>query len=107
MKIELEYLEKLAKLVSDYELTELSLEEGEKAVVIRKEKEVITTQVASVMPQAMPVQAAAPVAMPVSAPKPEAKAESPKGVPITSPMVGTFYRASTPGISLSPKWAKQ
>ena len=93
MKFELDYIEQLVKMVSDNELTELTLEDADKAIVIRKEKEVVQAQV---MPQAF---AAAPVAQaPVAAPAAEEKKEeAPKGKPITSPMVGTFYTASSPG----------
>lgn len=93
MKFELDYIEQLVKMVSDSELTELTLEDADKAIVIRKEKEVVQAQV---MPQAF---AAAPVAQaPVATPAAEEKKEeAPKGKPITSPMVGTFYIASSPG----------
>jgi len=94
MKIELDYIEKLVKLLSDNELTELTLEDGEKAVIIKKEKEVVATQVASM---AAPVQAAVSAATAAEVPKPEIVKEVSKGVPITSPMVGTFYRAPSPG----------
>ena len=94
--MELDYIEKLTKLVSDNDLTELSLEEGDKVIVIRKEKEVITTAV-SAAPAV--VQAAAPVvsaAVPAaSAPAPAAK-ETSNLLKVTSPMVGTFYKAPSP-----------
>jgi acetyl-CoA carboxylase biotin carboxyl carrier protein len=94
MKVELEYLEKLVKLVKDNGLTELSLEEGEKAIIIKKEQGVVVPQSAAVAPQAMP--AAVPAVQPV-APKAEIEPETAKGIPITSPMVGTFYKAPSPG----------
>ena len=94
MKFEIDYIEKLAKIVADNELTEISLEDGEQAITIRKDlAEVITT---------------APVAAPVSAPAPvvcqttvnpavvEVEKDAPKGKAITSPMVGTFYAAPSP-----------
>ena len=94
MKFELDYIEKLAKIIADNELTEISLEDGEQAITIRKDlAEVITT---------------APVAAPVSAPAPvvcqttvnpavvEVEKDAPKGKAITSPMVGTFYAAPSP-----------
>lgn len=94
MKIEFDYIEKLVKLLSDNELTELTLEDGEKAVIIKKEKEIVTTQAIPVAPQ---VQASAPVPAIQEAPKAESVKEISKGVPITSPMVGTFYKAPSPG----------
>lgn len=94
MNFDLEYIEKLVKMVSDSELTELTLEEAESAIVIRKEKEVVQAQ--TILPQAVaaaPAQASAQPAAVVE----EKKEEAPKGKPITSPMVGTFYMASSPG----------
>ena len=38
MNFELDYIEKLVKLVSESDLTELTLEKGEEAIVVRKEK---------------------------------------------------------------------
>ena len=93
MNFELDYIEKLVKMVSDSDLTELTLEDNEQAIVIRKEKEIVQAQI---VPQAV----AAPVAQqPAAAPAAaeEKKDDTPKGKPITSPMVGTFYMASSPG----------
>lgn len=97
MKIELDYIEKLVKMLSDNELTELSLEEGDKAIVIRKEKEIVTASATvAAQPVAIPAQVAAPAAKPVEAATPAKKEES-NLLKITSPMVGTFYKAASPG----------
>ena len=37
MKFEIDYIEKLAKIIADNELTEISLEDGEQAITIRKD----------------------------------------------------------------------
>lgn len=95
MKFDVDYIEKLAKIVSDNDLTEVCLEEGEQAITLRKEKEVIT---ATVAPMAAQV-AAAPAAATVQASAPvtnEAPAEVKNGTPITAPMVGTFYASPSP-----------
>lgn len=96
MNFDIEYIEKLVKMVSDSDLTELTLEEKESAIVIRKEKELVQAQ--TVVPQAI-AAAPAPIATPAQAVASveEVKEEAPKGKPITSPMVGTFYVASSPG----------
>ncbi len=96
MNFDLEYIEKLVKMVSDSELTELTLEEKESAIVIRKEKEVVQAQ--TIVPQTIAAPVSAPVAQsaPVQAVE-EKKEDTPKGTAITSPMVGTFYMASSPG----------
>ncbi len=84
MKFDIEYVEKLAKVLADNSLTEISLEDGEQAITLRKE---VTGVIA------------APVAAPVSAPQQapvEKQEEVKKGKPLTSPMVGTFYKAPSP-----------
>ena len=88
-----EYIERLAKIINDNGLTEISMEDGEQAITIRKD-----------LPEVV-VGAPAPVAQPVaqaqvssSAPAADAKGSEsePQGKAITSPMVGTFYSASSP-----------
>ena len=91
MKFETEYIEKLAKVLSVTGLTEISLEDGEQAITLRKDV---------IVASAPQVVAAAPVAAPASAPAAQAtaadNAPAKKGTPITSPMVGTFYKAPSP-----------
>ena len=91
MKFETEYIEKLAKVLSETGLTEISLEDGEQAITLRKDV---------IVASAPQVVAAAPVAAPASAPAAQAtaadNAPAKKGTPITSPMVGTFYSAPSP-----------
>ena len=92
MKFEIDYIEKLAKIIADNELTEISLEDGEQAITIRKDlAEVVTT--AAVAPAApAPVVCQTTVNPAVV----EVEKEAPKGKAITSPMVGTFYAAPSP-----------
>ena len=93
MKFEIDYIEKLAKIIADNELTEISLEDGEQAITIRKDlAEVVTTTVAA------PAAAPAPVVCQttVNPAVVEVEKEAPKGKAITSPMVGTFYAAPSP-----------
>ena len=92
MKFDIEYLEKLAKILTDNDLSEITLESGEDAVVIKK----------SAISGGMPAVTSVPtqVALPVQkAPEETKKDETPedKGHPITSPMVGTFYVAPGEG----------
>ena len=44
MKFDLEYLEKLAKLMNDSELTEMQLEDQEQSIVLKREKQTVTAQ---------------------------------------------------------------
>lgn len=88
MKFDIEYIEKLSKVLADNDLTEISLEDGEQAITIRKD---VVVAPAAVAP------APAPAAPQTSAPTVEApKAEVKKGTPVVSPMVGTFYSAPSP-----------
>ncbi len=88
MKFDIEYIEKLSKVLADNDLTEISLEDGEQAITIRKDVVVAPAAVAAAPAPVQP-QAAAPAA---EAPKAEVK----KGTPVVSPMVGTFYSAPSP-----------
>ncbi len=90
MKYEIEYIEKIAKILTDNQLSEIVLEDGEQAITVRKE--IIQQQVPVV---SQPVQQA--VSSPAPAVSTEEKAPAKKGTPITSPMVGAFYAAPAPG----------
>lgn len=92
MKFETDYIEKLAKVLAETGLTEISLEDGEQAITLRKD--VIVTSAPQVV-AAAPV-ASAPAAPAASAPAAESAAPAKKGTPITSPMVGTFYKSPSP-----------
>ena len=91
MKLETDYIERLAKIITDNGLSEISLEDGEQAITIRKD----SAEVVTVAAPAMPVQTAAPAAVQQSGSE-EAQKPAPKGKAITSPMVGTFYASSSP-----------
>ncbi len=96
MKFESDYIEKLAKIIADNDLTEISLEDGEQAITIRKDlpevNMVASAPAVAAVPQSAPV---APAQASAPAQAPAAKGEV-KGKAITSPMVGTFYAASSP-----------
>ena len=95
MKFESDYIEKLAKIIAENDLTEISLEDGEQAITIRKDLPEVN-MVASAPAVAAAPQVAPAAQAPVSAPAPAAKEAEVKGKAITSPMVGTFYAASSP-----------
>ena len=89
MKLETDYIEKLAKLLVDNGLSEISLEDGEQAITLRKDA---VGAPAVVAPVAVPTPIAATQAAPVNAGVESTK----KGKAITSPMVGTFYKSPSP-----------
>lgn len=95
MKFESDYIEKLAKIIAENDLTEISLEDGEQAITIRKDLPEVN-MVASAPAVAAAPQVAPAAQAPVSAPAPAVKEAEVKGKAITSPMVGTFYAASSP-----------
>ena len=90
MNFDIEYIEKLSKILKDNELTEISLENEDSAITIRKEV-VVAPQAVAAAPAVVP----SPSAPSVQADT-QAKAEVKKGTPVTSPMVGTFYSAPSP-----------
>ncbi|MBR1373431.1 acetyl-CoA carboxylase biotin carboxyl carrier protein, partial [bacterium] len=91
MKLEPEYIEKLAKIITDNGLTEISMEDGDQAITIRKDlPEVMMAPAAASVSPAV-VQSAQPAKTTEEAPAAEVQ-----GKAITSPMVGTFSSASSP-----------
>lgn len=92
MKFETDYIEKLAKVLAETGLTEISLEDGEQAITLRKD--VIVASAPQAVVSAPAAAPAAPAVAPAAAAEPAAPAK--KGTPITSPMVGTFYKSPSP-----------
>lgn len=85
---ELDYIKDLAKVLDENSLTEISIGEGDKTLVLKREKEVVTATSTPVITAATSASAAqAPEAF-VCTP-----VEVKKGKPVKSPMVGTFYRS--------------
>ena len=97
MNFECEYIEKLAKLVSDNQLCEITLEDGDKAITIKKGGAVNAPVMVQQAPVAAPVQATATNVSSETVQSDAKTADKPKGTPITSPMVGAFYAAPSPG----------
>jgi acetyl-CoA carboxylase biotin carboxyl carrier protein len=94
--MDLRKLKTLIDLVSESNISELEITEAEGKVRIVKAGAAAapTQMMAYAMPQGMPPPAEAPrAAAPAEAEVPVVEA----GHVVTSPMVGTFYRASSPG----------
>ena len=89
--MDLRKLKTLIDLVSDSNVSELEITEAEGKVRIVKSMGVAAPMV---MQQAAPV---AMMAAPVAAAAPAELPAAPAGHPVKSPMVGTFYRSSSPG----------
>ena len=91
--MDLRKLKKLIDLVQESGISELEVTEGEEKVRIAKHS---TAAPATYYAQVPPAAAAAPA--PLAAPAPaDVEDELPDGHIVKSPMVGTFYRASSPG----------
>jgi acetyl-CoA carboxylase biotin carboxyl carrier protein len=95
--MDLRKLKTLIDLVAESDISELEVTEGEGKVRIVKSQ----PQYTMAMPQQMMQQAPAATAPPAAAPAAETPAAAPvdAGHKVTSPMVGTFYRAPSPGAS--------
>lgn len=90
--MDLRKLKKLIDLVEESGIAELEITEGEERVRIAR---VIAGNQPIYMNAPMPAPTV-PVAAPAAAPAEAAPAE-PEGHVVRSPMVGTFYRAPSPG----------
>ncbi len=93
--MDLRKLKTLIDLVSDSNVSELEITEAEGKVRIVKSMGVAAPVI---MQQAAPVPvSAAPVAAPVAAVDAPVAPAASTGHTVKSPMVGTFYRSSSPG----------
>ncbi len=91
-------VKKLIDLIENSDIAEIEIKEGEESVRISKASAVAPIIQAAAAPIAAPAVAAPVAAAPVeTAPAVEADSGIPSGHQITSPMVGTFYRSSSPG----------
>ncbi len=89
-------VKKLIELLEESGVAEIEIKEGEESVRISRNSPVSAAPAAPA-----PAPVAAPVAAPaqpaVSEAAEPAAADTPAGEPVKSPMVGTFYRAPSPG----------
>ena len=93
--MDLRKLKTLIDLVAESGISELEVtEENDRVRIVNK---VQTVAVAAPAVAAAPVVAAAPAAAPAAAEAAPAAEPVVEGKTVTSPMVGTFYRAPNPG----------
>jgi len=86
-------IKKLIELVEESGISEIEIQEGEESVRISRNFTAAAPVAApQPMPQALFAEAPAPQVI-----APVAEEETISGHQVTSPMVGTFYRASSPG----------
>jgi len=97
--MDIEEIKTLTDLMVENDLTEIMIRDGEKRILLRRQGAVVEPTAVPQMTVQPAVAAVAPVAAaPEPAPAPDDGLET-----ITSPMVGTFYAASSPD---SPPLAK-
>jgi acetyl-CoA carboxylase biotin carboxyl carrier protein len=87
-------VKKLIELLEESGIDELEIHEGEESVRISRHSKQVAMQQPYYAQAPMPAPAAAPAATPAA----DAAPAQPKlnGTVVRSPMVGTFYRASSP-----------
>jgi len=89
-------VKKLIELLEESQVAEIEIHEGEESVRISRMPAAFPAQA---LVQAAPAAAmAAPVAAAAPVPEPAAEPATPEGHSVTSPMVGTFYEAASPGV---------
>lgn len=103
--MEYKQIQELIKAINKSNISEVSIKEGDFEITIKQmqattEMQYVAIQQPMAMPQAMP-QTVQPAAIPQAAPQPAAEApaannSAAKGVAVKSPMIGTFYRSSSP-----------
>ena len=101
MQIDINKISRLIKIVSESDIAELELKEGEEQIKITRTTSAVSVpvsvpvaQAAFAAPAAAPV---APAAAPAVTPAPaQDAAETVSGYVMKSPMVGTFYRRPSP-----------
>ena len=90
--MDLRKLKKLIDLVQESGIGEIEITEGEEKVRITRQSSAPPFVMTGMHPMSMGAAPAAPAAVAAPAAPPE-----PKGHELKSPMVGTFYRAPSPG----------
>jgi len=101
MELDITNISKLIKMVSNSDVAELELKQGEEVIKITRSS-AVACQAVAVAPQMVAPTLAAPVAAPVAsapvaaAPAPTSAEADVSGHVMKSPMVGTFYRSANP-----------
>lgn len=94
--MDLRKLKTLIELVQNSGISELEISEGEERIRIAKQVAVVPSTTTINMPMGG-VPAAQPAAAPAPPPESQTSPAAPQGHVVKAPMVGTFYRAGSPG----------
>ncbi|WP_198244368.1 acetyl-CoA carboxylase biotin carboxyl carrier protein [methane-oxidizing endosymbiont of Gigantopelta aegis] len=87
-------IKKLIEIIEDSDVTEIEISEGEESV--RISRLTATSTIVQAPAAAAPAPTAAPAPMPTTE-APASTENAASGHVVKSPMVGTFYRAASPG----------
>ena len=88
-------IKKLIKMVDNSGIAEIEIIDGDNSIRISRTSSIVAPVAVAPVPVALAPVAAAPIAT-AELPAPEAAEAEITGHTIESPMVGTFYRASSP-----------
>ena len=94
MRVDPKLVRELAALLTEAELTEIEVQDGDRRIKVTREPAPI---IGNSAPVAAPAPAAAATAPAAAAAAPEPAAEEIAGTTIKSPMVGTAYLSPEPG----------
>ncbi|GMR17621.1 MAG: acetyl-CoA carboxylase biotin carboxyl carrier protein [Gammaproteobacteria bacterium] len=86
-------VKKLIEMLEESSLAEIEIHEGEESIRISRASSTASAATSVVLPSA----AAAPIPASIIEPATTTESTIPVGHTVDSPMVGTFYRAPTPG----------
>jgi acetyl-CoA carboxylase biotin carboxyl carrier protein len=96
--MDLKLIKNILELISDSDVNEVSLEEGDFKIKVKKQGEVQQvsyTQAAAPQPMAQPAAPAQPQQA-ASGSDQSQKEDQPEGETVTSPIVGTYYESPSP-----------
>lgn len=92
--MDLKQIKKILDLISESDVNEVSIEEGDFKIKVKKTGTVEQVTYSQPIPQAPVAQAAAPSS--AAAPAKETAAPAASGETVKSPIVGTYYEAASP-----------
>ena len=87
MRVDADLIRQLADMLSEHDLSEIEVEDGDRRIMVKRKLNVVA---------AAPAMAAAAPTSPAPAAEPAAPAET-SGEPVRSPMVGTVFLSAEPG----------
>jgi acetyl-CoA carboxylase biotin carboxyl carrier protein len=101
--MDIKQVQELVKIINKTNISEISIEEEGLKITIRQKEDVVPTFAAApplqqqyYAPPPSPAPAAAPIAEAPAKPVQEAPKAADNYVTVKSPMIGTFYRSSSP-----------